>query len=64
VCCFKLLIFEALGRSSSEVNWLVTLGDCRLLYGFVVVPRRTLDEDCGEVAMVVVRGGLLASPEG
>jgi hypothetical protein len=61
--CIKLLIFEALGRQSSDVVLLVTLGGCRLLHGLVVVPRELFNEDSEEVTVVIVRGVVLASPE-
>jgi hypothetical protein len=53
VHCIKLLIFEALGRQSSDVVLLVTLGGCRLLHGLVVVPRELFNEDSKEVAVVI-----------
>ena len=40
VHCIKLLIFEALGISSSESLWLVTLGDRHHLDGLVALGAR------------------------
>jgi hypothetical protein len=60
VHCIKLLIFEALGRSSSEVVGLLLFD---ALDGLVVVPRELFNGDCEEAAVVIVRGIVLASPE-
>jgi hypothetical protein len=59
----QLLSLEALGRSSSKVFWLVTLGGCRLLYGLVAPQCRPFQEDVGEAWFLFVRGLDLALPE-
>jgi hypothetical protein len=53
------MILEALGGTPSKRHWLVTLGGCRLLDGSGNCLRRALQEDCGEAAMLIVRGSRL-----
>jgi hypothetical protein len=51
-----LVILEALGGTPSKRHRLVTLGGCRLLDGSGDCLRRALQEDCGEAAVLIVRG--------
>jgi hypothetical protein len=53
------VILEALGGTPSKRHWLITLGGCRLLDGSGDCLRRALQEDCGEVAVLIVRGSRL-----
>jgi hypothetical protein len=55
----QLVILEALGGTPSKHHQLVTLGGCRLLDGSGDCLRRALQEDCGEVAVLIVRGSHL-----
>jgi hypothetical protein len=50
---------EALGGTSSKRHRLVTIGGCRLLDGSGDCLRRALQEDCGEAALLIVRGSRL-----
>jgi hypothetical protein len=59
-----LVIFEALGGTSSKRHRLITLGGCRLLDGSGDCLRRALQEDCGEVAVLIVRGSRLTHRSG
>jgi hypothetical protein len=54
-----LLILEALGGTPSKHHRLVTLGGCRLLDGSGDCLHRALQENCGEVAVLIVRGSRL-----
>ena len=53
------VILEALGGTPSKRHRLVTLGGCRLLDGSGDRLRRALQEDCGEAAVLIVRGSRL-----
>ena len=59
-----LVILEALGGTPSKRRWLVTLGGCRLLDGSGDCLRRALQEDCGEAAVLIVRGSRLPRRSG
>jgi hypothetical protein len=48
------VILEALGGTPSKRHRLVTLGGCRLLDGLGDCLCRVLQEDCGEVAVLIV----------
>jgi hypothetical protein len=50
------VILEALGGTPSKRLWLITLGGCRPLDGSGDCLRRALQEDCGEAAVLIVRG--------
>jgi hypothetical protein len=54
-----LVILEALGGTPSKRHRLVTLGGCCLLDSSGDCLRRSLQEDCGEVAVLIVRGSRL-----
>jgi hypothetical protein len=54
-----LEILEALGGTPSKRHRLVTLGGCRLLDGSGDCLRRALEEDCGEAAVLIVKGSRL-----
>jgi hypothetical protein len=54
-----LAILEALGGTPSNRHRLVTLGGCRLLDGSGDCLCRSLQEDCGEDAVLIVRGSRL-----
>jgi hypothetical protein len=58
------VILEALGGTPSKHHRLVTLGGCRLLDGSGDRLRRALQEDCGEVAVLIVRGSCLPRRSG
>jgi hypothetical protein len=53
------MILEALGGTPSKRHQLVTLGGCHLLDGSGDCLRRALQEDCGEAAVLIVRGSRL-----
>jgi hypothetical protein len=53
------MILGALGGTSSKRHRLVSLGGCRLLDGSGDCLRRALQEDCGEAAVLIVRGSRL-----
>jgi hypothetical protein len=58
------VILEALGGRPSKRHQLVTLGGCRLLDGLGDCLRRALQEDCGEVVVLIVRGSRLPRRSG
>jgi hypothetical protein len=58
------VILEALDGTSSKRHWLITLVGCRLLDGSGDCLRRALQEDCGEAAVLIVRGSLLPRRSG
>jgi hypothetical protein len=58
------VILEAQGGTPSKRHRLVTLGGCRLLDGSGDCLRRALQEDCGEVAVLIVRGSRLPHRSG
>jgi hypothetical protein len=58
------VILEALGGIPSKCHWLITLGGCRLLDGSGDCLRRALQEDCGEAAVLIVRGSRLPRRSG
>ena len=51
-----LVILAALGGTPGKRHRLVTLGGCRLLDGSGDCLRRAFQEDCGEAAVLIVRG--------
>jgi hypothetical protein len=59
-----LVILEALGGTPSKCHRLVTLGGCRLLDGSGDCLCRALQEDCGEAAVLIVRGPRLPRRSG
>jgi hypothetical protein len=59
-----LEILEALGGTPSKRHRLVTLGGCRLLDDSGDCLRRSLQEDCGEVVVLIVRGSRLPRRSG
>jgi hypothetical protein len=59
-----LKILEALGGTPSKCHRLVTLGGFRLLDGSGDCLRRALQEDCGEAAVLFVRGSCLPRRSG
>jgi hypothetical protein len=59
-----LVILEALGGTPSKRHRLVTLGGCRVLDGSGDCLRRALEEDCGEAAVLIVRGSRLPRRSG
>jgi hypothetical protein len=58
------VILEALGGTPSKRHRLVTLEGCRLLDGSGDCLRRALQEDCGEAAVLIVRGSHLPRRSG
>jgi hypothetical protein len=59
-----LVILEALGGTPSKRHRLVTLGGFRLLDGSGDCLHRALQEDCGEAAVLIVRGSRLPRRSG
>jgi hypothetical protein len=59
-----LVILEALGGTPSKRHRLVTLGGCHLLDGSGYCLRRALQEDYGEVVVLIVRGPRLPRRSG
>jgi hypothetical protein len=57
------VILEALGGNRASVIGLLLL-DCRLLDGSSDCLRRALQEDCGEAAVLIVRGSRLPRRSG
>jgi hypothetical protein len=58
------VILEALGGTRSKHHWLITLGGCRLLDGLGDCLHRAFQEDCGEAAVLIVRGSRLPRRSG
>jgi hypothetical protein len=58
------VILKALGGTPSKRHRLVTLGGCRLLDGSGDCLHRALQKDCGEVAVLIMRGSRLPRRSG